>query len=91
MSGLSGDALVDRAEAIQSKADFASFLQLLLRNYRDHPNEWENNTLERFLEAMGGFVDGLDGYYSNIKMEVDLTKPGWRVFADILLAGRVYD
>ena len=91
MSGISGDALVERAQAIQSKAEFATFLQLLLRNYREHPDEWDNNGLERFLEAMGGFVDGLSAYSENFKMEADSSKPSWRVFAEILLAARVYE
>lgn len=91
MSGISGDAFVEQAEAIQSKADFFAFLQLLLRNYREHPDEWENSSLESVLEAMGGFVSGIEDYYASIEADVDLNRPGWRVFADILLASRVYE
>jgi pimeloyl-ACP methyl ester carboxylesterase len=27
--------------------------------------EWENPNLERFLDALGGFLDGLNDYYAN--------------------------
>ena len=91
MNELSGDALVEKAEAIQSKADFDAFVQLLLRNYREYPDEWENNTLELFLQGLAGFVESMEGYYSNVGAKVDLERPGWRVFADILLAARVYE
>lgn len=91
MNGLSGDALVEKAEAIQSKADFDAFVQLLLRNYREYPDEWENNTLELFLQGLAGFVENMEGYYSNVGVRVDLERPGWRVLADILLAARVYE
>jgi hypothetical protein len=91
MSDISGDAIVERAQAIQSKADFATFLQLLLRDCRENPDEWENDTLERFLEAMSSFVSDMEGYYAGINIAVDLDKPRWRQFADILLAARVYE
>lgn len=91
MSEISGDAFIERAEAIQSQADFSAFLHLLLRNYREYPAEWENQTLEQFLGAMDSFVNSIDGYYTHTKADVDLSNPGWRVFADVLLAGRVYE
>jgi len=91
MSGLSGDALVERAESVSSKEDFAAFLNLLVRNLRDHPEEWENANLEQYLQGLCGFVEGMEGYYSNVGATVDMTRPGWRVLADALLAGRVYE
>jgi hypothetical protein len=91
MGGLSGDALVERAEGIQSKEDFTAFLQLLAQNFRDHPEEWENNTLDQYLQGICGFADGIEGYFSNVGVGIDTKKPGWRVFADILLAGRIYE
>ncbi len=91
MNDTSGDALVEMAEAIRGRADFVSFLPVLLRNLRDHPEEWTNDSLERFLEGMLGFVEGMDGYYANIGVAVDTETPGWRVVADSLLAARVYE
>ena len=58
MSGLSGDALVERAESVSNKEDFAAFLNLLVRNLRDHPEEWENANLEQYLQGLCGFVGG---------------------------------
>lgn len=91
MSGLSGDALIEKAETIQSKMDFAAFMQLLLQNYREYPDEWENNTLELFLEGLASFIENVEEYYSNIGIEIHLDRPSWRALADFLLAARVYE
>jgi hypothetical protein len=91
MSGLFGDALVERAKGILTKEDFTAFLHLLVRNFREHPEEWENATLEPYLQGFCGFAEGIEGYYSNIGVGADMKKPGWRVFADMLLAARIYE
>ncbi len=91
MSGISGDAFVERAQAIQSKADFTAFLPVLLQNYQSHPEEWENDNLELFLQGLAGFIENIEGYYKNVGLNVDLQNPSWRVFADALLAARVYE
>jgi hypothetical protein len=83
--------LIDRGEAVISKADFTEFARLLLQNYRSHPDEWENGSLDLFLEGLAGFVEKMDAYYQNVGLEMDLERPSWRVFADILLAARVYE
>jgi hypothetical protein len=52
--------------------------------------EWENPTLERFLDALAGFLDGLDGYYANRGQQV----PGhsdWGLFATALVAATGYE
>jgi hypothetical protein len=91
MDDIQGDALVEKGEAVDSKADFTEFVRLLLLNYRQHPGEWENNSLELFLEGLIGFVENQEGYYRNVGAAVNLERPNWRVFADILLAARVYE
>ena len=91
MNNFDGDALVSIAKAITSKEDFAVFAKLLLQNYREYQHEWDNATLERYLEALAEFVESIDGYYANIGATVSMDRPSWRVFADILLAGRVYE
>jgi hypothetical protein len=38
---------------IQSRADFVAFVAELEADLKSYPNEWENPTLETFLEALG--------------------------------------
>lgn len=91
MSEIIEAALRERAKAIQSRADFSAFIQMLLQDFKKHPKEWENDTLESFLEGLSGFVYSMEGYYKNSGVNIDLRTPSWRVFADALLAARVYE
>jgi hypothetical protein len=86
-----GDEFVEYAEGITSRIEFIEFTQRLLNNFRNHPEEWDNDTLANFLEGLAGFVRSMDGYYRNCAPDVDCDVPTWRVFADILLAARVYE
>lgn len=64
------------ANAVSTKKDFENFMKLFIKNYMD----WDNNTLESFLE-------GLHGY---IKDTEDDTM-SWKKLSEILLAARVYE
>lgn len=91
MTGIHGDEFIERAEQIGSRSDFCTFTRELLENFRQHPDEWENASLEDFLRALAGFAENMDGYYSNIGATIDCDVPNWRIFADMLLAARVYE
>lgn len=76
MSGPTGEALVEKAKAIRTKADFAAFVDLLLRNFHDHPEEWENNTLELFVQGLAGFVRSMGGTTRTSAWRWTRTGPG---------------
>ncbi|MGN5955886.1 DUF7660 family protein [Sphingobacterium lactis] len=65
---------------MSSKQDFLKFISLLRENLEDNSNEWENNDLESFLTGLEGYCIDYDG-----------DDPSWRVFAELLLAARVYE
>ncbi len=52
--------------------------------------EWENPNLERFLEALQGFLTDLDGYHANRGQEPP-AQPGWGLFATTLIAATGYE
>ena len=88
---MDGDALVDVAAGISSREEFIQFLSELSANLASHGDEWENGSLELFLGAMKRFTERADGYYQDIGEAIDCDKPSWRLFADILLAAKVYE
>jgi len=89
---MDGDALVDRAKQLTSRDDFVAFIGELRQNLRDHPDEWENQTMELFLSGLHGFAANAAGYYANIgESDIDVDIPTWRGFADMLLAAKVYE
>ena len=81
----------DQAEILDGLSDFQVFLHDLARNLQSTPKVWDNDTLKDYLNGMAMFALGIKGYYQNNHPEIDPEQPTWRVFADILLAGRVYD
>ncbi|AFH61740.1 DUF7660 family protein [Paenibacillus caseinilyticus] len=43
-------------QQVQSKEDFVRFLSELRINLSEHPAEWENRSLESYLEAMEAWL-----------------------------------
>ncbi len=75
---------------IESKEDFILFLESHLDNLKNHPNEWENNTLPDYLEALISWTEDMDGYYINNNLPIP-KNVNWKVFADILMAAKIYE
>jgi len=82
--------LHQRIESIASKEDLASFVGALRVDLKEHPDEWENPTLEMFLEAMESWIESMDGWYMN-KGEVPPSVPSWQTFAHMLYASKIYE
>lgn len=77
-------------EKIQTKQDFISFLRALKKDYLENFSSWENSDIGAFLEAMASWIEDMDGFYINRGLPVP-EKPDWRVFADILMGGKLYE
>lgn len=82
--------LDERVAAVATKQDLANFVGALRKDLESQSGNWENPTLERFLEAMQAWIEDSDGYYLNMGQPVPL-EPKWRTFAEILIASRVYE
>jgi hypothetical protein len=57
----------------------------------DNLENWENKTLPRFLEALNAYTEDIQGYYDNMKLNVNADKPNWSLFADIFKGARIYE
>lgn len=84
------EALQEFAARLETRQDFAEFLQLLAADLHKYPETWDNSTVSNFLNGMIGYSSS-NGHYKFWGIDVDPQVPSWRVFADILMAGRVYD
>lgn len=72
-----------------SKEDFIVFLKTLIDDYRLNKEQWENKELGRYLEGMSYFSNSIRGFYLNSKIPFS-ENPDWKMFANILAAGRIY-
>lgn len=75
---------------IENKNDFLEFMEHLIRNLKESPDEWENKTLEDYLDALLSWVENMDGYYENTNQSIPKNLD-WKVFADILIAAKMYE
>lgn len=68
------------AKNIKTREDFEFFLEKLVSDYKQNKEDWQNDTLKSYLEALHGF---------NYDSEKD--RPSWKAFAEMLLAARLYE
>ena len=73
-----------------TRQDFIQFIENLKTDFIEN-KEWENNTIEDYLEAISRYVEDIDGYYKNTNQTVALEKIDWKVFADILKGSSIYE
>ena len=76
--------------AIEKNA-FIKFLDLLRKDFLDNPESWENKTLPYFLEALSAYTKDIQGYYDNMKLNVNADEPNWSTFADIFKGAKIYE
>jgi hypothetical protein len=77
-------------QKIENKEDFLRFLDELQNDLKTNPDEWENKDLTTYLQAMKAWVEDMNGYFRNQKIELPNSIP-WKLFAQILLASKVYE
>jgi hypothetical protein len=73
---------------VETRDDFARFLSAVLADFRSTgEDEWENGTLDRFLDALSAFADA-----RVVEAPVlDQEQASWRLFAEIVWAATGYE
>jgi hypothetical protein len=78
-------------ESVTSREDFARFVAAFRADLLTNPKEWENQTLEDFLDALSRYVEDVPGYLKNVRSAVHPEIPSWQLFAITLCGARVYE
>jgi hypothetical protein len=82
--------MTDFINKIEDKQGFVQFVEFLNQDLKDNPDSWANTTLDSYLKAISSWTEDMDGYYKN--MNIDYTKLNqWQIFANILVASKVYE
>ena len=82
--------LDEMVEQIKSHSDFVAFSHALHKDLIEKPEGWENRDLAAFLEALGAWVEDMNGYYQARGDAIPL-QPSWKMLGQILLAAKVYE
>ena len=78
-----GEDYFELSEKITTREDFVVFLKAFHRNFIDEGEEWENETIEYFLEAMSRYV-----HDARPRLEDNAT---WKTFAAALEGAAIYE
>jgi len=79
-----------KVNEINSKDDFVNFVELLISNLKDNPEEWTNKSLSDYLEGVSSWTEDMEGYYQNNNLPIP-ENVNWKVFANILIAAKIYE
>jgi hypothetical protein len=74
---------------VQSLHDLIAVVTALGSDLVAHRDQWENPTLEGFLQAMAAWLATFPQAYVNLGKAVP--QPDWQFVADVLRAARVYE
>ncbi len=74
-----------------TRTEFISFLKEFKTDFEQNKANWENKTLEDFLESMIAYTRDIQGYYDNMKLNIDADEPTWENFMAILKGASIYE
>lgn len=77
-------------ENVKSKEDFISFINKLSEDNQINNDEWENEDILSYLEGISSWVEDMDGYYKNMKLDVP-TNVDWKFIATLFYVGKIYE
>ena len=75
---------------IKTKNDLIKFVKGLANEAASNSNNWENEKLPFFLEAMAAWIEDMDGYYKNQGEPIPI-QPSWKTIGEILQAATMYE
>ncbi|GAA4693245.1 DUF7660 family protein [Nocardioides conyzicola] len=86
MTHETGRAADAESADVVSRDDFADLVQAALEDFRTGGEaEWENGTLDRFLDGLAAFAD------ARIVGGGDQERPTWRLFGEMIVAATGYE
>lgn len=75
---------------LRSREGLVAFLLDLHRDFRERGDEWENNNLDDFLEALAAWVHDSPGAYRNVGEQIP-PDGDWAFLARALHAATIYE
>lgn len=78
------------ADAVTSRQDLAEHVRRLRSDLLKRSDQWENATLESYLESMAAWIEAAPHWYSNRGEEMP-AEAEWAYFAQALSAAVVYE
>ena len=75
-------------DGVTDKESLLHFMEMLIHDYRENPHEWENGSIDAYLDAMMAWVDDFSKCQHN---DIDWNKIDYSAIARILYMGKIYE
>lgn len=82
------DDIQTQIEEISGKEAFLSFLNELIFDFRKNPKEWENPTVDLYLEAIQAWIEDASSSGLNV---IDWNGLDYAAMAKLLYMGKIYE
>ncbi len=82
--------LDEMVNTINTQADFVAFVKALAHDLQENPSDWENDSLERYFEAMAAWSHDMNGYFKNTNQPFP-KDINWKIIGQILFAAKSYE
>ena len=76
---------------VVTRAEISEVVRELRNDLIEKPDEWENITLENYLEAISAYTNDVQAVYKNLGVDVDADLPTWETFSKILKGASIYE
>ncbi|GED17835.1 hypothetical protein [Aneurinibacillus migulanus] len=80
----------EKTEQVTTKNQFLEFLNLLNKDFKLNVDEWENKSIDNYLEAIESWIEEMEGYYKNNNLPVP-NNIDWNFLATIFYVGKIYE
>lgn len=74
--------VIDKLNKVKDKESFIEYVRQLIKDCKLNEVEWENNNIYSYLEAAAAWL---------IDSKRDLDDNPWKLFAEILYSGKIYE
>ncbi|WP_406401113.1 hypothetical protein OH805_18910 [Streptomyces sp. NBC_00879] len=78
------------SDGVDSREALAAHIRNLRADLIEHGDDWENPTLESYLEALAAWINDSPGWYKNFDQKMP-PNGDWTLFARALSAAVVYE
>jgi hypothetical protein len=79
-----------QANLVRDRETLSKFLLAASRNFKEHPEGWENGDMSSFLEAMSGWIADCDEVFRRSGDPIP-SDESWATIAKVVAAARVYE
>lgn len=84
------EEFANKARNIKTKEDFIDFMDDLIEDLKNNPEDWTHKKLGNYLMALQGWAVDMDDFYTEHRKPIP-ENVNWSVFADMLVAAKMYE